>query len=80
MWGKEENQKKKYQVVGEMAILWRHEFFGILLAAQNYGNVPERASATEISLTDPNEIEMGNSEQLEERKYNSWPENRRRVE
>jgi len=48
-----------------MAILWCHEFFGVLLAAYNYGNVPETATATEILFTDPHETEMGNSEQLE---------------
>ena len=47
-----------------MAILC-HEFFGILLAAQNHGNVPERATETEVSFTDPDETEMGNSEKLE---------------
>jgi len=31
----------------------------------NYGNVPETATATEISFTDPHETEMGNSEQLD---------------
>ena len=29
------------------------------------GNVPETATATEVSFTDPDETEMGNSEQLE---------------
>lgn len=29
------------------------------------GNVPESATATEDSFTDPDETEMGNSEQLE---------------
>jgi hypothetical protein len=38
--------------------------FGVLLAAQNYGNVPETATATEGSFTDPDETEMCNSEQL----------------
>ena len=42
-----------------------HEFFGVLLAAQNYGNVPEIVTATEVSFTDPDETEIGNSEQLE---------------
>ena len=49
-----------------MVILLCHEFFGVLLAVQNYGNVPETATATEVSFTDPDEIEMGNSEQLGE--------------
>ena len=40
-------------------------FFGVLLAAQNYGNVPKRATATEVSFTDPDEIQVGNSEQME---------------
>jgi hypothetical protein len=31
----------------------------------NYGNVPGRATATEVSFTDPDETEMGNSEELE---------------
>ena len=48
-----------------MAILWCHEFFGVLLAAYNYGNVPETATATEVSFTEPDESEMGNSEALE---------------
>jgi len=48
-----------------MAILWCHEIFGVLLAAQNYGNVPETATATEVAFTDPDETEMDNSEQLE---------------
>ena len=48
-----------------MAILRCHEYPGVLLAAQNYGNVPETATATEVSFTDPDETEMGNSEQLE---------------
>jgi len=47
-----------------MAILWCHEFFGVLLAALNYENVPERATATEVSFTDPDETEICNSEQL----------------
>ena len=47
-----------------MVILWCHEFFGVLLAAQNYGNVPETATATEVSFTDIDETEIGNSEQL----------------
>jgi hypothetical protein len=29
------------------------------------GNVPETATATEVSFTDPDETEIGNSEQLE---------------
>jgi hypothetical protein len=49
-----------------MAILRCYEFFGVLLAAYDYGNVPETASATEISFTDPHETEIGNSEQLGE--------------
>ena len=48
-----------------MAIVRCHEFIGALLAAQNYGNVPKTATATEVSFTDPHETEMGNSEQLE---------------
>ena len=48
-----------------MAILRCREFFGVLLAAQNYGNVPKRATATEVSFTDPDETQIGNSEQLE---------------
>jgi len=48
-----------------MAILWCHEFFGVLLTAYNYGNDPERATATEVAFTDPDETEIGNSEQLE---------------
>ena len=48
-----------------MAILCCHEISGVLLAAQNYGNVPETATATEVAFTDPDETEMGNSEQLE---------------
>jgi hypothetical protein len=48
-----------------MAILWCHEFFGVLPAAENYGNVPETAIVTKVSFTDPDETEMGNSEQLE---------------
>jgi len=51
----------------EIAILWCHEFFGVLLAAQNYGNVPETATATKVSFTDPDETEMGNSGQLREK-------------
>jgi hypothetical protein len=47
-----------------MATLY-HEFFGVLLAAQNYGNVAETATAAEVSFTDPDETEIGNSEQLE---------------
>ena len=39
--------------------------FGVLLAAQNYGNIPETATATEVAFTDPDETEMSNSEQLE---------------
>jgi hypothetical protein len=49
----------------EMAILWRYEFFEVLLAAQNYGNVPKRATATEVAFIDRDETEIGNSEQLE---------------
>ena len=37
----------------------------MLLAAQNYGNVPETATATEASFADTDETEIGNSEQLE---------------
>ena len=48
-----------------MVILWRHEFAGVLLAAQNCGNVPETVTATEVSFTDPDETEIGNCEQLE---------------
>ena len=48
-----------------MAILWCHEFFGVLLAAQKLGNIPEAATATEVSFTDPDETGMDNSEQLE---------------
>jgi hypothetical protein len=40
-------------------------FFGVLLAAYSYGNIPETAAATEISFTDPDKTEMGNSEELE---------------
>jgi hypothetical protein len=29
-----------------------------------YGNVPKTANATAVSFTDPDETEMGNSEQL----------------
>ena len=47
-----------------MAILC-HEFYGVLFAAQNYGNVPERVTATDVSFTDPDETGMGNSEQME---------------
>jgi hypothetical protein len=47
-----------------MAILCQ-EFFGVLLAAYNYGNIPETVTATEVSFTDPDGTEMGNSEQLE---------------
>jgi len=36
-----------------MVILWCHEFFGVLLAASNYGNIPETATATEVSFADP---------------------------
>ena len=48
-----------------MAILWCHEYFGVLLAAQNCGNVPETVTAAEVSFADPDETEMDNSEQLE---------------
>ena len=49
-----------------MAILRCHEFFfGVQLASQNYGNVPETAAGTEVAHTDPDETEMGNSGQLE---------------
>ena len=48
-----------------MVILWCHEFFGVLLAAQNYGNIPETVTAAKVSFTDPDETEMDNSEQLE---------------
>jgi len=47
----------------EMVILWCHEFVGVLLAALNYGNVP--ATGTDVAFTDPDETEIGNSEQLE---------------
>ena len=49
----------------EMAILLCHEIFGVLLEAQNYGNVPETATTTEASFTGPDEAEMGNCEKLE---------------
>ena len=48
-----------------MAILWCHEFFGVLLVAYNYGNVPETATSNEVSFTDPDESEISKSEQLE---------------
>ena len=47
-----------------MATLWC-QIFRVLLAAYNYGNVPETATATEVSFTDPDESEIGNSVQLE---------------
>jgi hypothetical protein len=40
-------------------------FFRVLFAAQNYGYVPDTATATEVSFTDPDETEMSNSGQLE---------------
>ena len=49
----------------EMVILWCRELFGALLAAQNYGNIPEGVAATEVPFTDPDGTEMDNSEQLE---------------
>ena len=62
---KEKNIRKWGYGEREMVILWCHEFFGVLLAAQNYGNDPETVSAAEVSFTDADEPEMGNSEQLE---------------
>ena len=50
-----------------MAILLCHHYFGLLLAAQNYGNAPETATATEVSFIDRDETEMDNSKQLEEK-------------
>ena len=47
-----------------MAVLWYHETFGVLLAAQNNGNVPKIATVTEVSFSDSDETEMGNSEQM----------------
>jgi hypothetical protein len=44
-----------------MAIL-RCEFFGALLLAARTGNVPATAITTEVSFTDPDETEMGNSD------------------
>jgi hypothetical protein len=40
-------------------------FFLVLFAAYKYGNVPEAATTTEVSLTDQYETETGISEQLE---------------
>jgi hypothetical protein len=42
-------------------------------------NVPETATAI-VSFTNPDETEMGDSEQLEGEKYKSRPEYGRRVE
>ena len=61
---KEKNIRKWGYGEREMAILWCHEFFGVLLAAQNCGNVPETVTATEVAFIDPDENEIGNSEQL----------------
>ena len=47
-----------------MAVLCYHEIFGLLLAAQNNGNVPKIATVTEVSFIDSDEIEMGYSEQM----------------
>ena len=50
-----------------------------VFAAQNYGNVPETATSTEVPFTDPDEIEIDNSEQLEGKIYfmtRKWKEGR----
>jgi len=39
--------------------------FGVLLPSYKYVNVPERDNVTEVSFTDTDETEMGNSEKLE---------------
>jgi len=39
--------------------------FLVLFAAQNNVNDPKTATAIEVSFTDPDETEIGNSEQLE---------------
>ena len=62
---KEKNIRKWGYSEREMVILGCHEFFGVLLALQNYENVPETANATEVSCTDPDKTDTGNSEQLE---------------
>ena len=41
------------------------ESFGVLLSVQNYGIFPDTTTANEVSLTNPDETENGNSEQLE---------------
>jgi hypothetical protein len=42
-----------------------YDVINVLLSAYKYGNVPETATATDVSFTDTDEIEMGNCEQLE---------------
>ena len=39
--------------------------FGVLIPAQNYRNVPDTDNVTEVSFTDTDETEMGNSKHLE---------------
>ena len=39
--------------------------FGVQLPAQNYRNVPDNDTATEVSFTDSDGTKMGNSKHLE---------------